>query len=186
MTRYVTVFVTEDPSVSFPEGSRMLGCGQTVRIKLNVYPPEYIDQVELTSSSSVYCIVRGEVDKTTNEYWVNVQTTQITGETTVTAELLGFKASMKINVTDDVSAAFKKLVICDKNNKTREILNPGSVTMDMTDKWAMVYYKTYPSGLNLKVKKNNNTQSTSGYITYMDIQEGEVGYFPDEGSSRSS
>lgn len=183
MTRYVTVFVTEDPSVSFPEGSRMLGCGQTVRIKLNVYPPEYADQVELTSSSSVYCIVRGEIDKTTNEYWVNVQTTQITGETTVTAELLGFKASMKINVTDDVSAAFKKLVICDKNNKTREILNPGSVTMDMTDKWAMVYYKTYPSGLNLKVKKNNNTQSTSGYITYMDIQEGEVGYFPDEGSS---
>ena len=178
MTRYVTVFIKEDPSISFPEGNRMLGCGQTVRIKLNVYPPEYIEQVELTSSSSVYCIVKGEIDKTNSEYWVNVQTTQIPGETTVTAELLGFKASLKINVTDDVSAAFKKLVICDKDNKTREIINPGSVTMDMTDKWARVYYKTYPKGLSLKVKKNDNTQSSSGYITYTDITEGEVGYFP--------
>lgn len=153
ITKYVTVFVKEEPFVSFPEGSRILGINQHIRIPINVFPKERYNEVEISTTSSVYATVKKILDDTEKICYVDITATTLVGSCNINAKLNNISASMELTVTEDVNLRMAKLVVYDKDNKAKETLNPGSVRLLKTDKKARVYFSTSPKGLKFDNKE---------------------------------
>lgn len=157
ITKYISVFVKEEPFISFLEGSRILGVNQHIKVPVNVYPKDRYNEVEINTNSSIYATVKKVLDDKEKVCYVDITATTLCGSSTITAKLGNVSASMELTVTEDVSLRLAKLIVYDKNNKATETINPGSVRLLKSDKKARVYFSTSPKGLKFDTKAGTYT-----------------------------
>lgn len=142
ITRTVSFFVQERPSLVIPNGMVRVGPDQTMKYKVEFSPPEYGDRIHVTSSGMLYANVEGKLEE--DGYYIYVTGGNLTGQTMVTVMMDDLSAKMTVVTVAEITARFVDYELYDQSGKITRVASPSNLRIPLSSKKVRLHYQTDP------------------------------------------
>lgn len=199
ITKNISVFVEEIPSLNILASTSRVACGSSLTFDVKCVPEELYEDIAIEANSSIYGITTIEYDDANKVCKVTFTGSYVTGFTKITAKLGNLSSNVQIETSDEVYLNLLNYTVYDNKgnmigDKTE---SPTNIYADANCGKVRVYYKAFPLDAALRpngdVKflefKNrsfgsdysskvfvNITYGKDEYGTYFDVIPKSAGY----------